>query len=68
MKYRNEVQIHPEHIHYTDITEEIICKDLAIGIIKEMPMNELSKIFKFAKEDAGIKRYDTYQCEINTPE
>lgn len=68
MKYRNEVQIHPEHFHYTDITDEIIYKDLAIGIIKEMSLSELSKIFKFNKENIRTERHITYKSEINTPE
>lgn len=51
MKNRLEVKIRPEILKENQINDEYIYRDLAVRMVKEMPIDELHKLIEFTKTD-----------------
>lgn len=51
MKNRLEVKIRPELLKDTQIDDEYLYRDLAMRMVKEMPIDELHKLMSLSKVD-----------------
>ena len=51
MKNRLEVKIRPELLKDTQIDDEYLYRDLAMRMVKEMPIDELHKLMILSKVD-----------------
>ena len=71
MKYISQVKVSSEFLNQSNITEEVIFRDLAKKILSDMPYEDLQKLFKFTKIDPtsyklnNLKRFDLDIDEFN---
>lgn len=71
MKYISQVKVSSEFLNQSNITEEVIFRDLAKKILSDMPNENLQKLFKFTKIDPtsyklnNLERFDLDIHEFN---
>ena len=71
MKYISQVKVSSEFLNQSNITEEVIFRDLAKKILSDMPYEDLQKLFKFTKIDPtsyklnNLERFDLDIDEFN---
>ena len=71
MKYISKVKVSSEFLNQSNITEEVIFRDLAKKILSDIPYEDLQKLFKFTKIDPisyklnNLERFDLDIDEFN---
>lgn len=71
MKYISQVKVSSEFLNQSNITEEVIFRDLAKKILSDIPYEDLQKLFKFTKIDPtsyklnNLERFDLDIDEFN---
>ena len=68
MKYISQVKVSSEFLNQSNITEEVIFRDLAKKILSDMPYEDLQKLFKFTKIDPTsykLNNLERFDLDIN---
>lgn len=67
MKHRAQVRVFWDSLKDTGLKDEFFYRDLAMKMVREIPINELHKLFKITKTDPGNLRSIRKMSDDNCP-